>query len=474
MEDVIKDTSIFTESYFLDLFNINLDIVEEYSTYRDIDGFYINIKLNKQEHYCPACQNKTTKVKSYTDKKIKHSILSGDQCIINYKARRYVCSVCKKTFYENNPFVLDNSKMSLKTVYNVLTDLKSCTETFTSVAKRYFISPTSAANVFDKHVAISRRTLPEVLSIDEVYAFKNNRSSYVCVLVDFKSQNLVDVLPSRRKDDLLNYFQYIPRSERDNVKFVSIDMWESYRSIQQTIFPQAKLIVDKFHVIQELTRALSKIRCSIQREIKNSINQLKNSEDYETNKDNKGSKLYKDIELLEQYYYTMKKFNFLLFKTSSPDPNAKKRYNRVFKRYMNYYDLLDFMLEHSTKLKITHHVFYQVTKFFETSTIDNAKERLNNIIDICKATQIPELTRYANTLIRWKSEIINSFTVIDEKTNQKIHNGIIENRNKTIKTLKRNANGYNNWFRFRNRVLYVCNKDATYHAYPINGHKKNE
>ena len=31
---------------------------------------------------------------------------------------------------------------------------------------------------------------------------------------------------------------------------------------------------------------------------------------------------------------------------------------------------------------------------------------------------------------------------------------------------KANSNGYRNWERFRNRVMYVLNDDATYYMYP--------
>ena len=51
----------------------------------------------------------------------------------------------------------------------------------------------------------------------------------------------------------------------------------------------------------------------------------------------------------------------------------------------------------------------------------------------------------------------------------KMNNGIIENRNKVIKCIKHNANGYSNWKRFRNRHMYVLDKDATYRLNPIKG-----
>ena len=43
-----------------------------------------------------------------------------------------------------------------------------------------------------------------------------------------------------------------------------------------------------------------------------------------------------------------------------------------------------------------------------------------------------------------------------------MNNAIIENRNKTIKQLKNNGNGYTNWERFRNHNLYVLNDDVNY------------
>ena len=76
------------------------------------------------------------------------------------------------------------------------------------------------------------------------------------------------------------------------------------------------------------------------------------------------------------------------------------------------------------------------------------------------------MNEFANTLINWKREIINSFIVVG-KDNKTISNAIIENRNKSIKTIKRNGNGYTNWERFRNRVMYSLNPSATHHLYRI-------
>lgn len=99
-------------------------------------------------------------VKDYTTKKIIHSLTTHTPCFIHYRARRYKCPVCNKTFYEHNPFAYKNMKISSLTVYNVLSDLKKATKTFKTVSDRYHISPTTTVAIFDVHVSISRRALP--------------------------------------------------------------------------------------------------------------------------------------------------------------------------------------------------------------------------------------------------------------------------------------------------------------------------
>ena len=77
-----------------------------------------------------------------------------------------------------------------------------------------------------------------------------------------------------------------------------------------------------------------------------------------------------------------------------------------------------------------------------------------------------------------QQEIINSFTIVGAEykveadkgqvvvCNKKVNNAIIENRNKIIKCIKNNANGYTNWLRFRNRVMYVLDPNATFSLEP--------
>ena len=81
----------------------------------------------------------------------------------------------------------------------------------------------------DSFLTIPRLPLPQSLGIDEIHSHMSNYygGSYLCVLVDNQNRRLVDILPDRSKRTLSNYFKTIPLSERRNVRYVTMDMWES-------------------------------------------------------------------------------------------------------------------------------------------------------------------------------------------------------------------------------------------------------
>lgn len=444
----------------INLFHLNPDDITNIVCTTFNKMMVLLVTLADKHQACPYCGFTAPKIKEYVTKEITHSALTTQKCIIKYRARRYKCPCCGKTYYEFNPFVFKSQKISILTVHNILKDLKDFNETFTSVARRYHVSPTSVSTIFDNHVDIGRNPLPEIINFDEVYAFKSEKSKYVCVLLDFKKQIPVDVLPNRKKEYLLNYFQKIPLEERKKVKYACSDMYEVYRDVVHKVFPEAKHLLDYFHLSQDFHKKMNEVRIKVMK-------------GYKDNKDS-------------DEYYLLKKFNWLLFKNPEDedkhgrlfDVERERKYNSHFKSYMNYYDLRKKLLDINNDLTICYSLKLELVDFYSKSTIDNAKVNLENLIRSCIDTNIEEMIKFSNNLINWKQEIINSFTIVDTEykveadkgqvvvCNKKVNNAIIENRNKIIKCIKNNANGYTNWLRFRNRVMYVLDSNATFSLKP--------
>lgn len=448
-------------SDFLAAFGLDYADAKSLNIYHENDGVVVYLELNLKSHSCPVCQSSVSKIKGYHMKIINHSVLDPLSCTIRYRARRFVCPVCGKTFYENNPFISGKSRASVATVYNVLNELKRPEATFTHVAAKYHMSASSVSNIFDKHIQPHRRTLPECLCFDETYAFKSRDSDYICVLLDYTDKMIVDVLPSRRKRYLVDYFHNISLKERKNVKYVSLDMWKTYRDVSKLMFPNCICIVDKFHVLQELSRKVNRVRIDVMNKNKKIKDELMKKKRL-LNKDQRS--LSPDdqfiLDNVSRNYYLLKKFDFVLFKNEEriSDPNCEKKFNKVLNRYCNLNDIfhmimeIDPLLSEAVNLKDIIHSFYRNTLY------QDAKEELESIIVLCRTSNVKGLQDFSNTLCEWKQEIINSFIKIPS-INRKMNNGLIENKNKSIKLLKHSSNGYTNWNRFRARVLYSINGD---------------
>jgi transposase len=247
----------FSASTLLDFFKLPHDCVDDVSIDRADTHVNVRVTFTRRVHRCPSCRSETSTIKDYVTKKLKHQIIHKENCLIHYRARRYKCNTCNKSFYEENPFLHHNSKLTSTIVCNVLDDLKSSNETFTSVANRYYISTPTVTRVFDEYVKPARQRLPKILCIDEVYYRKGH---YACVLLDFETQEAVDILPYRRLKYLEEYLSGINKEERDNVEILCTDMWDSYIRLANFYFKNAIVVVDKFHVIQVLTKKIEMSR----------------------------------------------------------------------------------------------------------------------------------------------------------------------------------------------------------------------
>lgn len=159
-------------------------------------------------------------------------------------------------------------------------------------------------------------------------------------------------------------------------------------------------------------------------------------------------------------YYLLKHKNELLFKDSLSIKDEKADKNRHFKMRYTEGQILDLILQIDTKLKAAYEP-KELYYIFCESNVDMAfrRELLDTVITEFRLSEVTEMVNIAYTLDNWKQEIINSFNTYDKR---RISNGPIEGRNKSVKIILRLANGYTNFNRFRNRIMYVLNKYETY------------
>src|SRR5699024_6468938 len=105
--------------------------------------------------------------------------------------------------------------------------------------------------------------LPSHLAIDEFKSVKNVPRTMSCVLMDNATHQMVDILEDRTQRYLRAYFLRFSLEERRQVKTITIDMYSPYRDFLPRLFPNAHVIIDRFHIVQLLNRELNAYRIRV-------------------------------------------------------------------------------------------------------------------------------------------------------------------------------------------------------------------
>ena len=203
--------------------NLKYELIDKnksYSYHTD-DGTHIIelYLLDENPRQCHKCSSSNVSIVSSRINKTKHSSASESKVILNIHRRIYKCHNCEYVYQQTSPTIEENRRISVEKDVLILNDLRDSTNTFKKLAAKYDVSPTYISNLFDRKVDIKRGVLPEVLCIDEIYSRKLSKYHYLCVLYSPQRKAIIEVLESRRKDFLIDFFANITPKEKQNVKY---------------------------------------------------------------------------------------------------------------------------------------------------------------------------------------------------------------------------------------------------------------
>ena len=109
----------------------------------------------------------------------------------------------------------------------------------------------------------------QVMSWDE-FSFKKGELAFVAQ--NYENNKLITILDNRRQTTIRNFFLKYPLKVRQQVQFITMDMSGAYIPLARKLFPNAKIVLDRFHIIQHLGRAFLKTRIAIMNQFnKNSL-----------------------------------------------------------------------------------------------------------------------------------------------------------------------------------------------------------
>jgi transposase len=393
----------------------------------------IHLYLKDNHRKCPKCSSTQVYKKDTIVKKLYHPYSNDRKCFIYFYHFKFKCNNCNSNFLQKNNIVYSGKCITLPGELNILHKLKNYKTTSQDVSDFYHIPKMDVINCFDNHVNINRHNLTKVICVDEFHSKNLTETKYCFAIYDPLNKTVLDVVDSRRKEALEEYFSHISKKERENVYFVNIDMWQTYKEIAEMYLPNATVCVDSFHVIKHLNKALDDIRKKIQRNFKNDKNDSRK----------------------QSWYWLL--FTFKYFLLADMDNIKYKRHpNSHFSHLWTKWDVLEALLSTSDGLREAYNLKEEYREFNKTATYEEALEKLPIFIKKFKKNRYAEFREFGKMLERWFAEIINSFIVVD---GLRMSNGPMESLNSRIRRIIDNGFGFSRFQRFKNKVMYSLNKD---------------
>ena len=218
---------------------------------------------------CPHCNSKNIVKNGSRNRKIKYIPIQNYNIQLKLNVQRYICKECKKTFSPSTNIVGNNSSISNNLKYTIALELQK-NISLTSIAKRYNISISSVQRIMDNCYSdfkVNKEHLPEAICIDEFKSVKNIDGAMSFVFADYRTKSIVDIVEDRKLNSLTEYFSRFSLEARNNVKYICMDMYTPYISLVNSIFPNAKIVLDKFHIVNLVNRAFNQTRISIMNSI---------------------------------------------------------------------------------------------------------------------------------------------------------------------------------------------------------------
>lgn len=103
---------------------------------------------------------------------------------------------------------------------------------------------------------------PQRLSLDEFSRQKGKRD-FVTVVSDLDRGSLLEVIDSHKSEEMIEALKPQPQTMRESVKEVSVDMWGGFPKVIKEVFPNALIVIARFHVMKPSNQAVNQIRLAL-------------------------------------------------------------------------------------------------------------------------------------------------------------------------------------------------------------------
>lgn len=409
----------------LDIQDKNILIEENsvnYGEYKGMKAKFIDARLTYTPTHCLKCNavNEGTSIyKNGTQtSRITLPMMGLYPTFLRLKKQRFVCKTCGCSFTAKTSIVKKHCFIS-NSVKTQIVVKASEAQSIKNISRDCSVSDATVQRVINEVAnknKLYNQVLPEHLSFDE---FKYAKSRMAFSYIDTNSGKILDILPSRDHFTIKNHFiSRYSLSKMRKVKTVTIDMNAGYVSVIKELFPNAKIIIDRFHIVQLITRSMNKTRVKI-------MNQFKTSNSGDLKK-----------------YRRLKRYWKLLLKRESELSYTKYSYFRLFGQQTEA-SIIHEMLSYSDELEVNYRLYQKILKALDKRDYQMLKHILHTDIS-------NEISAYIRTSIK---TLKKHLPYIHNSLKYPYNNGRLEGIINKVKVLNRVSYGYRNFNHYKNRII---------------------
>lgn len=398
------------------------------------EGVVIFALFSPTSKACQACgstpvdsERKHVVVKNGTKTStIRFNSFNEIPTIMKLKKQKYVCRNCQTYTTATPSFVKENCFISEHVKFKILSLLKekvSCT----FMAKFCGVSITTVLRLLRSlepylPTIHSKADLPNVLMVDEFRSHTSYEDKMTFICADGETGKLVDILPSRRHDKLEKHFKRYTQEELNQVKFLVTDMNAAYFKLTKSCFKEAKVVIDRFHVVKHINSAFNEFRV---REMKQ-LNKNKQTSEAKKIKSHWKLLLKNQMNINGTYFHTWQSFK-------------APKYPLLTESMV-----IDRLLGFSGPLCDTYQSFHYLLNAFRNKDASTFFDYLANLPESIDE----EFKNKIQNLLKYEEGISNALIY-------PYSNGKLEAKNTHIKTLKRVSYGFKSFRNMRIRIFMI-------------------
>ncbi len=363
------------------------------------EHIYLKIRCARNWCMCPKCAKSTRKIHGRNLRYKLHCTSGEKRVFVACAVRRFFCVKCRKPFTEPLPEWM-NGKYRYTKLFEEIAVKELTSGSFLDASKKFGVCGHTLMNILRRRaqsIEIPRGDL--ILNIDE-HSWSGRDLKIGIAAANHKK--ILAVLDDDNQATLENYFKSWPDEAISHVLEACIDMKPSYLTVIKKMLPNAKIVIDHFHVVREMCRQVEELRKIVQVE---------------------GSKGDRRVN------------RFLLLKNrENLSPLQREKLRRIFKAYKK-----------QPSLHGAYFVKEKVREMYKCRTKKEAERKLDMLLSQLEHHEVGKLREMRDTLIRWKPYILNFFE-------RRTTNSFIEGCHNKIKLVKRISYGFRN---FGNYVLKI-------------------